>query len=75
MVSFNESENIYFRGKKIEKAAYIEVKIAGTAEREHKNKITNLLCNLFETQLCMPKDSIYITFTEVEDWGWNGRLF
>lgn len=21
------------------------------------------------------KDSIYITFSEVEDWGWNGELF
>lgn len=75
MVSFNEDETIYFRGNKMEKAAFIEVKIAGTAEREHKNKVTNLLCSLFETQLSISKDSIYITFSEVEDWGWNGELF
>lgn len=75
MVSFNENETIYFRGEKMEKAAFIEVKIAGTAKREQKNKITNLLCNLFETQLSIPKDSIYITFSEIEDWGWNGELF
>jgi phenylpyruvate tautomerase PptA (4-oxalocrotonate tautomerase family) len=75
MVTFNDDEVIYFRGKKMEKAAYVEVKIAGTTEREYKNKVTSLLCNLFEEKISIPKDSIFITFSEIADWGWNGELF
>jgi phenylpyruvate tautomerase PptA (4-oxalocrotonate tautomerase family) len=75
MVAFSDEETIYFRGNNMEKAAYIEVKIAGTSEREYKNKITSLLCSLFKEKLNIPKDSIYVTFSEVKDWGWNGELF
>jgi phenylpyruvate tautomerase PptA (4-oxalocrotonate tautomerase family) len=74
-VTFSDDESIYFRGDKMEKAAYIEVKIAVTSEREYKNKITSLLCSLFEEKLNIPKDSTYITFSEIKDWGWNGELF
>lgn len=75
MVSFNEEETIYFRGVKMEKAAFVEVKIFGKAKREHKNRVADLLCNLFESEINIPKENVYITFREVEDWGWNGELF
>lgn len=75
MISFDDDKTIYFRGKEMEKAAFIEVKIAGTTEREYKNKVTNLLCSLYETKLNIPKHNIFITFSEVLDWGWNGELF
>lgn len=75
MVSFDDDKIIYFRGNKMEAAAYIEVKIFGTTEREYKNKVTNLICELFETKLNIPSDSIYITFSEISDWGWNGEMF
>lgn len=75
MVSFDDDKTIYFKGKKMEHAAFIEVKIFGTAEREHKNKAAHLLSSLFEEKLNIPKDSIYITFNEIKDWAWNGELF
>ncbi len=75
MVTFDDNETIYFRGKKMEKAAFIEVKIFGTTERQYKNKVTDLICCLYEKELKIPKDSIYITFSEVSDWGFNGEMF
>jgi phenylpyruvate tautomerase PptA (4-oxalocrotonate tautomerase family) len=74
MVSFNDGETIYFKGKKMEKAAFIEVKIAGTTERQYKSKVTNLISSLFETKLNIPMDSIFITFSDIADWAWNGEL-
>lgn len=74
MVGFDDNKTLYFRGVKMEKAAYIEVKIAGSAPRESKNKLTSLLCELFENKLQIPIDNIYVTFSEVADWGWNGEL-
>ena len=75
MLSFEDNETIYFRGNKMEKAAFIEVKIFGTAEREYKNKVNDLICTLYQSELDIPKDSIYITFSEVKDWGFNGEMF
>jgi phenylpyruvate tautomerase PptA (4-oxalocrotonate tautomerase family) len=75
MLSFDDNKTIYFRGKKMEKAAFIEVKIFGTTEREYKNKVTDLISSLYERELSIPKDSIYITFSEISDWGFNGEMF
>jgi Uncharacterized protein, 4-oxalocrotonate tautomerase homolog len=75
MVSFDDNKTIYFRGKKMEKAAFVEVKIFGTTERQYKNKVTDLICSLYEKELNIPKDGIYIIFSEVNDWGFNGVMF
>lgn len=75
MVSFDDNKTVYFRGKEMDKAAFVEVKISGTTEREYKNKVTHLICSLYEKELDIPGDSIYITFNEVGDWGFNGKLF
>lgn len=75
MVSFDDDKTLYFRGVKMEKAAVIEVKIAGTTSRENKNRLTNLLCEFFENEMEIPKDNIYVIFSDIADWGWNGGLF
>lgn len=75
MVGFKEEHALYFRGDKKDKAAFVEVKIFGTADRKYKEAITSKVCSLFEGELSIPKDSIYITFDEVKDWGWNGAMF
>lgn len=75
MVGFKDDHSMFFRGDKKEKAAFVEIKIFGTADRNHKEAITLKVSNLFEEELNIPKDSIYITFDEVKDWGWNGKMF
>ena len=75
MVSFNDNHTIYFRGEKKDKAAFVEIKIFGTAERKYKEAITTRVCSLFEEELFITKDNIYVIFDEVKDWGGNGRMF
>jgi phenylpyruvate tautomerase PptA (4-oxalocrotonate tautomerase family) len=75
MVGFKDDQTLFFRGDKKEKAAFIEVKIFGTADKKHKEVITSKVCSLFEEELHIPKDSIFIVFDEVKDWGWNGNMF
>jgi len=75
MVGFKDDHTLFFRGDKKEKAAFVEVKIFGVADRKHKEAITTKISILFEEELNIPKDSMYITFEEVTDWGWNGKMF
>lgn len=75
MVGFTDNYTLYFKGERKQKAAFIEVKIAGTASRDDKNRVTASICTLLQNELDIPQDSVYITFSEVADWGWNGELF
>ena len=75
MVGINDDYRLYFKGEKKEKAAFVEVKIYGSADKSAKDKVTSLICSLYEKELDIPKDSVYITFQEIGDWGWNGGLF
>ncbi len=75
MVGFKDDHTLFFRGDKKEKAAFVEIKIFGIADRIHKEAITAKVSSLFEEELNIPKDSIYIIFDEVKDWGWNGNMF
>lgn len=75
MVGFKDDHTLFFRGDKKEKAAFVEIKMFGTADKKHKEAITAKVCSLFEEELHIPKDSIYIVFDEIKDWGWNGNMF
>lgn len=74
MVSFNDDHTLYFRGNKENKAAFVEIKISGTAEKKYKKIITAKLCSLFEEELFITKENIYVVFEEIKDWGANGTI-
>lgn len=75
MLSFEENKDLYFKGKKTEKAAFVEVKIFGSCSKESKNKVVKEICSLLNTELNIKGDSVYITFQEISDWGYDGALF
>ena len=75
MVGFSDDHTLFFRGDKKEKAAFIEIKIFGTADKKHKEAITSKVCSLFEEELHISPNSIFIVFDEIKDWGWNGNMF
>jgi len=75
MVSFTDDHPLYFRGDKKDKAAFVEIKIFGKAERKDKEVVTSKVCSLFQEELSISKENIYIAFDELKDWGWNGNMF
>lgn len=76
-VGFRDKETLFFRGERQESAAIIEIKLLGTQEIKYKDRFTSKISSLFEDELEIPKDKIYVIFFEVTDgnWGWNGELF
>lgn len=76
-VRFSDSESLYFKGEYQDRAAIIEVKLFGNQEIKYKDRFTAKVSNLFEEELGIPKDRIYVVFYEISDgnWGWNGELF
>jgi phenylpyruvate tautomerase PptA (4-oxalocrotonate tautomerase family) len=75
MLGFEDEYSLYFSGEKLEKGAFIEVKIFGEASKDAYAKLTEAICNIFEEELEIPQNKIYVKYEEVKDWGWNGKNF
>ena len=75
MVGFEDEYTLYFKGQKSEKIAFVEVKIFGTASQKAYDQLTDRICSIFNEELGIPADKIYVTYQEIENWGWNGNNF
>ncbi|WP_017212163.1 phenylpyruvate tautomerase MIF-related protein [Clostridium beijerinckii] len=75
MVGFEDNYSLYFGGEKLEKGAFIEVKIFGKSSKDAYDALTAEICNIYEKELEIPQDKIYVKYEEVANWGWNGKNF
>lgn len=75
MVGFEDEYTLYFKGEQCEKAAFVEVKIYGSADSQAYDQMTGEICRIYEEELGIPAGHIYITYQAVPDWGWNGGNF
>ena len=75
MVGFDDEYKLYFKGNKCERAAFVEVKIYGSANRQVYNQMTEEICRIYEEELDIPAANIYVTYEEISDWGWNEGNF
>ena len=75
MVGFQNEYSLYFGGEKLEKGAFIEVKIFGKTSKEAYANLTAAICTIYEEELEIPQNKIYVKYEEVENWGWNGSNF
>lgn len=75
MVGFDDEYCLYMGGEKMEKGAFISVSLFGNASGASYEKMTAEICRIYEKRLGIPQDKVYITYSGVNDWGWNGKNF
>lgn len=75
MVGFEDSYDLYFQGNKNGESAFVEVSVYGSASPSTFNALTGAICEIFESELSIPKNRIYVKYQEVENWGFNGANF
>ena len=75
MIGFEDEYSLYFGGEKLEKGAFVEVKIFGKASKDSYDKLTAEICYIYEEELGIPQNKIYVKYEEVQNWGWNGKNF
>ncbi|WP_133014818.1 phenylpyruvate tautomerase MIF-related protein [Clostridium cuniculi] len=75
MIGFEDEYSLYFRGEELQYGAFVEVKIFGKADKKYLEMITKDICNLYEKELNIPQDCIYVKYEEVDNWGFNGFNF
>lgn len=75
MVGFEDGYSLYFAGNKLEKGAYISVDVYGSVSGSAADKMTARICEIYEEELGIPGNNIYVEYRGTSDWGWNGRNF
>ena len=75
MVGFEDKYDLYLGGEKLDKGAFVSVRLYGSINSASSNKMTAEVCRIMEEQLGIPGDNVYVAYQGIADWGWNGRNF
>lgn len=75
MVGFEDEYCLYFAGNKLEKGAFISVDVFGSVASDVADRMTARICEIYEEELGIPGNNIYVEYRGTGNWGWNGRNF
>ena len=56
-------------------AAFVELSLLGKSDRAHFERMSAAICEILEDVLGIAPSRVYIKYTEVTHWGWNGGNF
>lgn len=72
MLAFHENVSMYFRGSNEESCAICQVRLYGSAAEGDYARLTEALTDILQEELEIEADRIYVTYSEMGVWGWNG---
>lgn len=75
MLELADKCNLYFGGTNAQPSAMIEIKVFGSLPEDCLDGMTKKICEIYETELQIKKDRIYVKYEECYKWGWNGANF
>ena len=73
MIGFEENYDLYMGGTKMDIGAYVAVSMFGNSSSASYENMTVEISRIFEEVLNIPPKNIYITYSPIEHWGWNGH--
>lgn len=74
MLNFSGEERMAFAGKTEPSCAMISVSLFGAGSREEYDKFTEAACEIVSA-IGIPKDRIYVKYSEYSTWGMGGENF
>ena len=75
MLGFEDNYDLYMGGKKLDKGAFVSVRLFGSASPKEYNDMTAEICRILNEQLGIPGNAVYVTYQGINDWGWDGKNF
>ncbi len=75
MVETEGNKDMWFAGTKQPPAAMVEVSLFGEVDGACSEKMTEVVCRSLSAHMGIQPDRIYVTYTSVKHWGWNGNNF
>ncbi|MCI8387406.1 MAG: hypothetical protein HFE63_02930 [Clostridiales bacterium] len=75
MVEIQDNAHLWLGGDDSAPAAMVDVKIFGHAKPSDFSSLTAEICRISKSKLGISPSRVYVTYAEVENWGWNGSNF
>lgn len=75
MVGIEDDYDLWFAGNKLDKGAYVSVSLFGSTSASDYDTMTAKICEIYERELGIPGNAVYVTYHPITDWGWNGQNF
>ena len=75
MINLVDNQDLYFGGNKLDKGAFVEVKVLGNVDAGQSDKMTAKVCEILNALLGIPGDAVYVAYFGTSNWGWNGSNF
>jgi len=72
LLGFEDECHLYLRGDKSQPIAYIQANIFGNEDHLGYDAFSLEVTNIFHEVLDIPKDRIYISYTDIPDWAVGG---
>lgn len=75
MINFEDEQKMYFKGDNSAKIAFVQIDLYGSASRNSYNEMTKEVTYILGEVLSIMPDKVYVKYSEVENWGYNGNNF
>ena len=75
MVGICDGYDLYFAGNKLKNGAFVAVSAFGRVNPSDSQKMTASICNILANRLSVVGSDVYVTYTDIDKWGWDGSNF
>ena len=75
MVGVCDGYDLYFAGKKLANGAFVSVSAFGRINPSDAQKMTASICEMLKSRLSVAGNDVYVTYTDIDKWGWDGSNF
>ena len=75
MTNIEDGKVIYMAESREAKAAYIAIRLLGSASKTACIGLTGDICDILQNDYGIDGSKVYVTYHPVDLWGWNGSMF
>lgn len=75
MLNFEDDCRMWFKGSDSKDYAMVEVELFGKASASQYDAMTEKVCEIISEELGISPDCIYVKYSEIDHWGYNGFNF
>ena len=75
MSEIEDEKSLFMGGNKLEKGAYINISLLGSANKSSCQNITKSVCDILNKDFGIEGNNVYVTYHPVDLWAWNGMMF
>ena len=75
MACIEDDKSLYMAERKLEKGAYIAIRLLGSASKPACQGLTGEICRILQNDFGIDGANVYVTYHPADLWGWNGGMF